>query len=95
MSHPLHSTGNVFLDLGYDSEQAELLRFKSRLLSALASYVATFDTQAEAAEALNVSRPRISEIKNGRLDKFSTDLLLVYCHRAGLRVPDFDLVPAD
>ena len=87
------SSGNVFADLGFDPEEAELLRFKSRLLSALASYVAEFDTQAEAAEALGVSRPRVSEIKNGHLDKFSTDLLLGYCHRAGLRVPDFDLVP--
>lgn len=93
MPGPARSSGNVFIDLGYAPEEAELLRFKSRLLSALASYVAEFDTQAEAAEALEISRPRISEIKNGHLDKFSTDLLLAYCHRAGLRVPDFDLVP--
>jgi predicted XRE-type DNA-binding protein len=94
MPSTVRSSGNVFVDLGYDPEEAELLRFKSRLLSALASYVAEFDTQAEAAEALGISRPRVSEIKNGHLDKFSTDLLLAYCHRAGLRVPDFDLVPA-
>ncbi|WP_420456100.1 helix-turn-helix domain-containing protein [Rubrivirga sp.] len=93
MPGPVRSSGNVFADLGFDPEEAELLRFKSRLLSALASYVAEFDTQAEAAEALAVSRPRISEIKNGHLDKFSTDLLLALCHRAGLRVPEFDLVP--
>ena len=84
----------MFVDLGYDPEEAELLRFKSRLLSALASYVAEFETQTEAAEALGISRPRISKIKNGHLDKFSTDLLLTYCHRAGLRIPDFELVPA-
>jgi predicted XRE-type DNA-binding protein len=95
MPGPVRSSGNVFADLGYDPEEAELLRFKSRLLSALASYVSEFGTQAEAAKALNASRPRISEIKNGHLDKFSTDLLLAYCHRAGLRLPDFDLVPAD
>ena len=88
------SSGNLFEDLGFDPEEAGLLRFKSRLLSALASYVSEFNTQAEAAEALAVSRPRISEIKNGHLDKFTTDLLLTYCHRAGLRIPDFDLVPA-
>lgn len=90
---PTPSSGNVFADLGYDSEDAALLRFKARLLSALAAYVGGFDTQAHAAAALGVSRPRISEIRNGHLDKFSTDLLLAYCHRAGLRIPDFDLVP--
>jgi predicted XRE-type DNA-binding protein len=94
MPAPVKSSGNVFTDLGYDSEEAALLRFKSRLLSALAAFVSEFRTQADAAEALGVSRPRISEIKNGHLDKFTTDLLLAYCHRAGLRIPDFDLVPA-
>ena len=94
MTGPLSSSGNVFTDLGFDTEQAALLRFKSRLLSALALYIREFSTQAEAAEALGVSRPRISEIKNGHLDKFTTDLLLAYCYRAGLRIPDFDLVPA-
>lgn len=62
MPSTVRSSGNVFVDLGYDPEEAELLRFKSRLLSALASYVAEFDTQAEVAEALDISRPRISEI---------------------------------
>ena len=94
MPRPIPSSGNVFADLGFDTEEAALLHFKSRLLSALASYADEFPTQREAAEALSVSRPRISEIKNGHLDKFTTDLLLTYCHRAGLRIPDFDLVPA-
>ncbi len=94
MTGPTRSSGNVFADLGFDTEEAALLQFKSRLLSALASYAGEFDTQAEAAEALGVSRPRISEIKQGHLDKFSTDLLLAYCHRAGLRLPDFELIPA-
>lgn len=93
MPGPESSSGNVFADLGYDSEEAALRRFKSRLLSALAAFVGGFSTQSEAAAALGVSRPRISEIKNGHLDKFTTDLLLAYCHRAGLRVPDFDLEP--
>ena len=89
------SSGNVFADLGYAPEDAALLQFKSRLLAALADYARGFATQAEAAASLGVARPRISEIHNGHLDKFTTDLLLVYCHRAGLRVPDFDLVPVD
>lgn len=94
MPPPTPSSGNVFADLGFGTEKAALLQFKARLLSALASYAGEFGTQAEAAEALGVARPRISEIRNGHLDKFTTDLLLVYCYRAGLRVPDFDLIPA-
>ena len=86
MTGPTPSTGNVFADLGFDDEEASLLAVKSRLLSALASYVGEFDTQAEAADALGVSQPRVSEIVNGRLSKFTTDLLIKLCHRAGVEV---------
>lgn len=86
MNGPTRSSGNVFADLGFDEEEASLLAVKSRLLSALARYIAEFDTQAAAAEALGVSQPRISEIANGRLSKFTTDLLIKLCYRAGLPV---------
>ena len=95
MPGPTHTTtGSVFTDLSRDPDEAALLAFKARLLHALEAYVAEFDSQAEAADALGVSQPRVSEITNGRLSKFSTDLLIKYCSRAGLRIPDFDLVPA-
>lgn len=93
MREPRISSGNVFDDLGYDSEEAALLSFKSRLLSVLAAFVNTFDNQSEAAAALRIARPRISEIKNGHLDRFTIDLLLTWCHRAGLRISSFELQP--
>lgn len=86
MNGPTRSSGNVFADLGFDDEEASLLAVKARLLSALAGYVTGFDTQAAAAEALGVSQPRVSEIANGRLSKFTTDLLIKLCHRAGVEV---------
>lgn len=86
MNGPTPSSGNVFADLGYDDDEASLLAVKSRLLSALASYAAGFDTQAEAASALGVSQPRVSEIANGRLSKFTADLLIRLCHRASVGV---------
>lgn len=87
MSAPFEeSTGNVFEDLGFDPEEASLLAVKSTFLAALNEFVARFDTQAEAAEALGVKQPRISEISNGRLSKFSTDLLIRLCERAGIEV---------
>ncbi len=86
MSGPTRSSGNVFADLGRDPEDAALLLVKARLLSALAAHVAAFDTQAAAAEALGVAQPRVSEIATGRLSKFSADLLIKLCTRAGLAV---------
>jgi predicted XRE-type DNA-binding protein len=80
------SSGNVFEDLGFDAEEAALLRVKSQLLAMLTQFVGRFETQREAAEALGVRQPRISEIATGKLSAFSTDLLIRLCERAGLEV---------
>ncbi len=40
-------------------------------------------TQRQAAAALNVAQPRISEIMTLRIDKFSVELLLKYLDRLG------------
>ena len=60
---------------------------KSALLQALADWADGIDTQTEAAAALGVAQARISEIKNGRLSKFSSDLLIRLAARAGVEVP--------
>ena len=80
------SSGNVFTDLGFDAEEAALLRVKSRLLGALSEFVRGFETQRDAAAALSVKQPRISEIANGKLSAFSADLLIRLCERAGIEV---------
>jgi predicted XRE-type DNA-binding protein len=80
------SSGNVFEDLGFEPEDAALLKVKSQLLAALTAYIKRFDTQEEAAQALDVKQPRISEIVRGKLSAFSTDLLIKLCERAGIQV---------
>lgn len=80
------SSGNLFEDIGFDPEEAALLKVKSQLLAALTSYVDQYATQAEAAEALGVRQPRISEISTGKLSAFSTDLLIKLCERARIEV---------
>ena len=58
MQGPTRTTkGSVFTDLLHDPDDAALMAFKARLLHALERYVAGFDTQAEAADALG-SLPR-------------------------------------
>jgi predicted XRE-type DNA-binding protein len=45
-------------------------------------------TQAEAAEAaevLGVTQARVSDLKRGKIDRFSTDLLVRLAARAGLK----------
>ncbi len=42
-------------------------------------------TQKEAAEHLDVSQPRISDIKNGKIDKFTLDILFSMLDELGFR----------
>jgi predicted XRE-type DNA-binding protein len=43
-------------------------------------------TQSEAAKALGVSQPRISDLVRGKFDKFSADTLIEMLGRAGVEV---------
>jgi predicted XRE-type DNA-binding protein len=42
-------------------------------------------TQAEAAKVLGVTQARVSELKRGKIDRFSMDLLVRLAARAGLK----------
>jgi predicted XRE-type DNA-binding protein len=41
-------------------------------------------TQAKAAKLLNVTQPRVSDLKRGRIDLFSLDMLVDMAELAGL-----------
>ena len=43
-------------------------------------------TQAEKAEALGITQPRLNDLLKGRIDKFSLDALVALAPKAGLRV---------
>lgn len=81
------STGNVFSDLGFPEEEAEHLRVRADLLIQIqkALKVRGFK-QAEAAELLGVTQPRVSDLARGRLDLFSVDSLIDMLARLGIRV---------
>jgi predicted XRE-type DNA-binding protein len=81
------SSGNVFRDVGFPSEQAEHLLVRSDLLIQLQKAIASRGMkQAEAAKALKVTQPRISDLLRGRIDLFSTDMLIDMLARMGIRV---------
>jgi predicted XRE-type DNA-binding protein len=67
------SSGNVFRDLGFSSEEAEHLLIRSDLLIQLQKAIAARGlTQAKAATILRVTQPRVSNLLRGRIDLFST-----------------------
>lgn len=87
MSKSRRSSGNVFQDLGFDSEEAEHLRVRAALMVELSRIIdARGLTQSAAAKLLGVSQPRISDLKRGKIDLFSIDSLIEMLGHAGVRV---------
>lgn len=81
------SSGNVFLDLGFSKEEAENLRIRSRLMISIDQHIEREKlTQAKAAKLFGVTQPRISDLKRGKIDVFSVDMLIKMLARAGLSV---------
>jgi len=81
------STGNVFRDLGFGPEEAEHLLVRADLMIQLQKLITSRRLkQREAAKALRVTQPRISDLLRGRIDLFSTDALIDMLARLGAHV---------
>ena len=91
--------GNVFADLGFEPEEAaalkaesqriisEKLAIKDSLMTELAGWIeAKKLKQAEAAEILGVTRPRVSDVINKKAIKFTIDALVDMLARTGKHV---------
>lgn len=76
---------SVFRDL-FPAEEAAELEIRSTLLRGLSQWLADAGmTQTQAAESLGVTQARISDIKRGKINQFSLDLLIRLAARAGLQ----------
>jgi len=81
------SSGNVFRDLGFTSEEAEHLKIRSDLMIQLQKLISVRGlTQAQAAKILGVTQPRVSDLLRGRIDLFSTDAIIDMLARFDVRV---------
>lgn len=78
---------NVFVDLGFDAEEAANLKVRADLMLKLRHYIQDSGwTQEQAAEFLNETQPRISNLMNGEISRFSVDKLINMLVRAGMEV---------
>lgn len=83
---------NLFRDIGFTDSESANLQARARLMLLLEQEIKHLDmSQKEIAKRLGVQPPRISELLNGKLEKFSLDLLIVYLARLGKAI-DFRLV---
>jgi len=81
------SSGNVFSDLGFPSEEAEYLKIRSTLMIHLRKTIeAKGMKQAEAAKLLGVTQPRVSDLYKGKIHLFSIDTLVDMLGRAGVHI---------
>ena len=94
--HVTKPDANLFLELGFTPDEAERLQAASRkqindarllkqqLMEELSVWIAAHHLkQAEAAEILMVSRPRVSDVVNKRTAKFTIDTLVEMLSRVG------------
>jgi predicted XRE-type DNA-binding protein len=68
-------------------EAAENMKLRSALMMALKDHIARAGlTQAQAAETLGVTQPRVSDLTRGKIDLFGLDALVNMAAAAGLRI---------
>ena len=80
------SSGNVFVDLGFDEAEAHVMALRAKLMLRLSQELkAKGWTQAQAAKRLGVTQPRVSKLNKGAWQDFSLDMLLTLAGRAGLQ----------
>lgn len=81
------SSGNVFLDLGFDPAEAAVLQMRASLMSDLRLYIEEHElTQAEAAKRLGIAQSRVSDLVRGKWERFSLEMLITLEARLGRTV---------
>ncbi len=77
---------NVFDAVTDNKEEANELQTRADLMIAIRDIVEEKQwNQAETAEVLKLTQPRVSDLLNGKIDKFSIDLLMTCLYRVGFR----------
>jgi predicted XRE-type DNA-binding protein len=85
----IESSGNVFMDLGFDEAEAKVMVLRVELMLQLQEKIQQQGiTQAQAAKKLGVTQPRISALFRGSWKDFSIDMLLTFAAKLGLK-PQF------
>jgi len=78
---------NVWDALEDDPATRESLKVKSQMMIDIEQHIKSLGiTQAQAAQKLGVSQPRISDLVNGKIDRFTIDMLITMLARLGLHV---------
>ncbi len=99
ITHITKVGSNIFLELGFDETEALLLNtqsqknindaklLKEQLMTELSQWISDNNfKQIQAAEVLNITRPRVSDLVNKKTNKFTFDALINMLGRAGKKI---------
>ena len=75
---------NVFEYLGFDASESADLALRAYLMSEIRKFINANDlTQIRSAKFFGVPQPKISYIKNGKVEKISSDYLVSLLAKTG------------
>jgi predicted XRE-type DNA-binding protein len=78
---------NIFEAITNSGEEAADLEFRADLMLVLRDYFHDQGaSQAQIGKKLGIPQPRVSELMNGKVDKFSSDKLIGFLAKVGIRL---------
>ena len=82
-----HRAKNVFEALEADPAVAANLKIRAQLMNILAAHIDKEGlTQKQAAEFFDVTQPRVSDLTRGKIERFTSDMLITMLARTGRHV---------
>ena len=83
----IKASDNVFVDLGFDAEEAENLKLRAQLMAELVRHMQQHElNQAQASQRFGLTQPQVSALARGRVKQFSIDRLVNALARVGEHV---------
>ena len=83
----IKSQENIFEDLGFEPDEAVNLKIRADLILELQRYIKKQNwTQQEAAIFFYETQPRVSNLMNGDIERFSIDKLVQMIVKTGMKV---------
>lgn len=77
---------NIFEAITDNAEEAADMQFRADLMLVLRDYFREQEaSQARIGQLLRIPQPRVSELMTGKVDKFSSDKLIGFLAKIGIR----------
>ncbi len=87
ITHITSEHDNIFEDLGFDSREAAKLKIKAQMMCQLSEWIKEKKLkQEDASRLLHITRPRVSDVLQGKSDHFTIDTLVDMLGRTGKHV---------